>query len=141
MASSACPNCGRIFKDSSAVLKHMNNRFTSCHNWFTDNERPPPPPPHPPDIEISTSHYFPGAGHVFGSGTGFMGWFSGDEDAQARSVNPYHPFLSKGEWEIAEFLSRSGLSMRLIDKFLSLSSVSHFNCFETTQPNYTRSSD
>ena len=58
-----------------------------------------------------------------------MGWFSSDEDAEARSTNPYYPFLSKGEWEIAEFLSCSGLSMKIIDKFLSLSLVSHFNCF------------
>ena len=53
-----------------------------------------------------------------------MGWFNSDEDAEARTTSPFYPFLSKGEWEIAEFLSCSGLSMRLIDKFLSLSLVS-----------------
>ena len=46
-----------------------------------------------------------------------MGWFHSDEDAEARATNPYHPFLSRGEWELAEFLSCSGLSMKLIDNF------------------------
>jgi hypothetical protein len=56
-----------------------------------------------------------------------MGWFQGDENAEARSTNIYYPFLSKGEWEIAAFLSRSGLSMKLIDEFLSLIMVSRSN--------------
>lgn len=133
MAPPTCPNCGRVFKDTSAVLKHMNHRYSSCHRWFTDNQQPPPPAPHSPDTEASTSYYFPGAGHVYGSGPGFMGWFSGNENAEARSVTPYYPFLSKDEWEIAEFLSCSGLSMKLIDKFLSLNAVSHFNHVKSTR--------
>ena len=92
MASPTCPNCGLSFKDTSSVLKHMNHRFTSCHHWFTDNEQPPPPVPDP--MDDATSHYFPGAGHIFGSGSGFIGWFASDEDAEARSVNPFYPFLS-----------------------------------------------
>ena len=129
----SCPNCGRVFKDSSAVLKHMNHRYGSCHRWFTDNQPPPPPSQHPQGPTTPASHqYFPGAGFVFGSGAGFMGQFTNDEDADARSLNPYHPFLSRDEWEIAEFLSCSGLSMGLIDNFLSLNSVSHTNSFGGT---------
>ena len=135
--ASACPNCGLTFHDSSAVLKHMNHRFSSCHVWFTRNPPTPvsniptPPPILPESHKSPSSYYFPGAGHVFTSGPGFMGWFQGDTNADARSSNLYYPFSSKGEWEIAAFLSRSGLSMKLIDEFLSLSLVSypgHIGC-------------
>lgn len=121
-----CPNCGRVFKDDSAVLKHMNHRYGSCHVWFVNNPPTSPPQDPPPDTG-SHSTYFPNAGHVHASGHGFLGWFHIDKDAAARSTNPYYPFLSKGEWELAEFLSCSGLSMKLIDKFLSLSLVSGIN--------------
>ena len=110
------------------MLKHMNHRFTSCHRWFADDRPLPTPPPRPLDTETHTSHRFPDAGHVFGLGTGFMESFS-NEDGDVRSVHPYHPFLSKDEWEMAGFLSCSGLSMSLIDKFLSLNSVSRPNYF------------
>ena len=131
MAPPACPNCRQIFKDTSAVLKHMNHWFASCHLWFTNNQPSPTPPPHPPSTETDTSYYFPDAGHIFGSGPGFMQSFSNNEDAGVQSTHPYHPFLSKDEWEIAGFLSCSGLSMSLIDKFLSLNSVSLFDRFES----------
>ncbi|KAF9643516.1 hypothetical protein BDM02DRAFT_3063785, partial [Thelephora ganbajun] len=48
-----------------------------------------------------------------------------------------HPFLSKGEWELAGFLSCSGLLMKLIDDFLSLDLISglglSFHCARTLQ--------
>jgi len=123
--ASACPSCGLTFNDSTSVLKHMNHRFSSCHIWF-ERDSPPPGTPPPPDIDTTfSSNYFPGAGHVYGSGPGFLGRFQGDINAGARSTNMYYPFLSKGEWEVAAFLSCSGLSMKLINKFLSLSLV-HF---------------
>lgn len=131
MPSTACPNCGRVFQDSSSVLKHMNHRYSSCHLWFSrDPQQPSPPPPleHPPSI-YTKSHVFPGAGHIFHSGPGFLEWFHNDEGDGIRSSNPYHPFLSKGEWEIARFLSCSGLSMKLVDEFLSLSLVSFSQIF------------
>ena len=125
MAAVACPNCERIFKDHSSVLKHMNHRYSSCHRWFIDNPEPPPHTEHLLNTHAApSSRYFPNAGHVFDSGPGFMGWFHNDEEAEARSSNPYHPFLLQGKWEIMEFLSCSGLSMKLIDKFLSLVLVS-----------------
>ena len=128
MASSTCPNCRRGFKHASSVLKHMNHRFTSCHRWFADNELPLPAPV-PLDAD-ATSSYFPNAGHIFGSGSGFMGWFASDDNAEAQSIDPFYPFLSKDEWDIAEFLSCSGLSMKLIDQLLSLNSVSCCDSFE-----------
>ena len=119
----ACPNCRCVFKNSSAVLKHMNHRYSSCHLWFSkDHQQPPPHMVHSSGTHTkSPSNYFPNAGHVFDSGPSFLGWFYNDKNASARSNNLYHPFLSKGEWEVAKFLSCSGLLMKLIDKFLSLS--------------------
>ena len=121
MASAMCPNCGRVFKDSSTVLVHMNHRYSSCHRWFANSPQPSLRTQLPPDT--LSSHFFSNAGHVFDSGPGFLSQFC-DEDTEARSINPYHLFCSKGEWEMAEFLLCSRLSMKLIDKFLSLSLVS-----------------
>lgn len=115
----------------------MNHRYTSCHRWFIKNPQSSlcPPDTHDTHATSGSSDYFPDAGHVYDSGPGFLGWFHDDEDAAARAANPYHPFLSKGEWELAEFLSCSGLSMKLIDKFLSLSYVSNFNKFQFGEHN------
>ena len=126
MSSAKCPSCGMVFRDETSVLKHMNHRFSSCKFFFlhgnslpTHPSTPPLTPPNPP----SRSMVFPGAGHVYGRGNGYMGTFHEDTHAPERTSNPYYPFLSKGEWEIASFLSKSGLSMKHIDEFLSLSLV------------------
>ena len=76
----------------------------------------------PPDTSPH-SETFPDAGNVYGRGSGYMGWFHDDKHAGERTANPYYPFQSKGEWEIASFLSKSGISMKRIDEFLSLSLV------------------
>jgi hypothetical protein len=134
MPPTSCPSCGRVFMNSSSVLKHMNHRYSSCHLWFAkDPQQASPPMEHSPSTHAESlpSHCFPNAGHVFDSGPGFLGWFHSDKDADARSSNPFHPFLSKGEWEIARFLSCSALSMKLIDEFLSLSLVSSSAVFIT----------
>ena len=80
----------------------------------------------PPDThtKFPKSYFFPNAGHIFHLGPGFLSSFLNDKDADACLGSPYHPFLSKGEWEIAKFLSCSGLSMKLVDEFLSLDLVS-----------------
>jgi hypothetical protein len=44
-------------------------------------------------------------------------FFSGLED------NPYYPFSCKIEWEVVEWLSRSGMSRAHIDKFFKLEYV------------------
>jgi hypothetical protein len=67
---------------------------------------------------------FPGAGQTFGDGPNFMDVFDSDVHSDMRKENPYYPFASKGEWEIASFLERCGLSMKWIDEFLGLSKVS-----------------
>lgn len=131
MAPAQCPSCGMEFASETSVLKHMNHRFSRCKLFFLREEphrpdthpNPPPPPPTPPNPP-SRSTDFPDAGFVYGRGDGFMGMFFNDTHAEERASNIYFPFQSKGEWEIASFLSSSGLSMKRVNEFLSLSMVS-----------------
>ena len=95
-------------------------------------------PPMPPTTS-SSSVPFPDASHIYGHGDGYLGSFFNDKYSHERASNPYYPFQSKGEWEIASFLSRSGLSMKRVDEFLSLSLVRQpdnnhvlFECADTT---------
>lgn len=116
-----CPNCGMGFANETSVLKHMNHRFSTCKTFFLHGK---PLPTHPiPDPPSTHPKVFPDAGSVYGRGDGYMGTFYGDTYANERTSNPYFPFQSKGDWEIASFLSSSGLSMKRIDEFLSLSLV------------------
>ena len=117
------------FANESSVLKHMNHRVSSCNSFFLRGNPLPTDPntlPHTPltpDNPTSHSTTFPDAGFVYGRGDGYMGTFQEDTHAAERSSNLYYLFQSKGEWEVASFLSQSGLSMKRIDEFLSLSLV------------------
>ena len=53
----------------------------------------------------------------------FLERFSNDEFAEERKDVPYYPFRDREEWELAEFLSNSTLSMSAIDDFLELELV------------------
>jgi len=66
---------------------------------------------------------YPTAARVWGKGETFMEKFNQDRFAHEREKNMYYPFASKDDWEMASFLLRSGLSMALIDDFLSLQLV------------------
>ncbi|KAF9789589.1 hypothetical protein BJ322DRAFT_1178167 [Thelephora terrestris] len=74
----------------------------------------------------------PNVPHVFGSGAGFVDVFKSDHNAEKRRDNIYYPFSSKGEWGLASWLSRSGLSMRATDDFLSLPIVQQLSLSFTT---------
>ena len=130
MSSAKCPNCGMEFTNETSVLKHMNHRFSSCRSFFLDgNPLPAETLPHSRPTLSNPPPYstiFPDAGCVYGHGDGFMGWFYGDTHAAEQVSNLYYPFQSKGEWELALFLSQSGLSMKCIDEFLSLSLVRQY---------------
>jgi hypothetical protein len=67
---------------------------------------------------------YEGAAKEHGAGQTFMSEFGRDQHAAERVENPYYPFASKGEWELAAYLLRSNLSMASIDSFLSLKLVS-----------------
>ncbi|KAG1895084.1 uncharacterized protein F5891DRAFT_1194595 [Suillus fuscotomentosus] len=57
-------------------------------------------------------------------GLTFLDLFDADEYAEYRKDNLFYPFASKEEWEIADFLLRSPLSMAAINEFLALPIVS-----------------
>ena len=133
--SAKCPNCGMSFANETSVLKHMNHRFSTCKSFFLRGEplvAHPSPNLSPTPNPTSRSTIFPDAGFVYGRGDGYMGTFYNDTYADERISNPYFPFQSKGEWEIASFLSSSGLSMRRIDEFLSLTLVCTCNRLSNT---------
>ena len=129
MPPEKCPNCGMEFANQTLVLKHMNHRFLSCNLFFFCGNPLPAGPdtiPHTPSTPSDLppqSLVFPDAGYVYSRSNGFMGWFHNNMQAAERTSNQYYPFQSKGEWELASFLSQSGLSMKCIDEFLSLNLV------------------
>jgi len=69
---------------------------------------------------------YPGASQTYGKGTSFMDVFEQDAHSLERRAQPYYPFASNHEWEMASFLLRSNLSMKSIDKFLKLHLVRLF---------------
>lgn len=79
-----------------------------------------------PERRSSSTHYFPGAAQVYEGGTTFLDKFEADEFNKHRLLNVYYPFGSSGDWELASWLLRSGLSMGAIDSLLSLNLVRLF---------------
>lgn len=75
--------------------------------------------------EGSLEERYEGAGMCYSEdGQTFLDLFDADEFAEYRNENLFYPFASKEEWEIADFLLRSPLSMAAIDMFLKLPLVS-----------------
>lgn len=71
------------------------------------------------DVEV-----YEGAGTCYaGDGVTFLDLFDADEYAECRKENLFYPFASKEEWEVADFLLRSPLSMAAINQFLELPMV------------------
>ena len=60
--------------------------------------------------------YFPGAAKVYGVGQHLF------QDFPLRS-NPYSPFVSKSEWELARWLMTSGLTVSSMTEYLHLEHV------------------
>ena len=105
------------------------NDDTTHHNDTTHNDETMLDSDAIDDLDIA--HYediHPNVPQVFGSGAGFIDVFKSDHNAEKRRDNIYYPFSSKGEWGLASWLSRSGLSMRATDDFLSLPIVRTKSC-------------
>ncbi|KIK20935.1 hypothetical protein PISMIDRAFT_12681 [Pisolithus microcarpus 441] len=66
---------------------------------------------------------FPNAGTVFGVGDMFLRRFEMDRYSSFRLTNLYYPFANLDDWEMANFLLQSKLSMAKIDEYLSLKMV------------------
>ncbi|KAG6369260.1 hypothetical protein JVT61DRAFT_15532 [Boletus reticuloceps] len=67
-----------------------------------------------------TIEYFPDAGSIYPGGKSFLDRFKMDPYAMGHQVNLYFPFSNFQDWEMANFLLQSDLSMAKIDEFLSL---------------------
>ncbi|KAI6034749.1 hypothetical protein BKA83DRAFT_4043508 [Pisolithus microcarpus] len=65
--------------------------------------------------------HFEGAAIVYGIGDTFLRRFDMDRHTFHRQTNMYYPFANFGDWEMANFLLQSNLSMREVDNYLSLS--------------------
>ena len=125
-----CPSCHRSFDTTAAVVRHLNHPYSSCTNWFIPPDSQPDAPSSPirNDPEVPPPVKFPSAGHIFGQGQSFMSNFHADKFAEYRAQNIYYPFASRGEWELGAFLTQANMSMKVIDEFLSLESVSIIHC-------------
>ncbi|KIK12915.1 hypothetical protein PISMIDRAFT_18373 [Pisolithus microcarpus 441] len=66
---------------------------------------------------------FPNAGTVFGVGNTFLRRFEMDQYSSFHLTNLYYPFANLDDWEMANFLLQSKLSMAKIDEYLSLKMV------------------
>ncbi|KAG0692530.1 hypothetical protein DFH29DRAFT_1008510 [Suillus ampliporus] len=80
--------------------------------------------------------WYEGAGTCYSrDSTTLLDLFDTDEYADCRKDNLFYPFASRNEWEVADFLLRSSLSMAAINEFLALSMVCDLLCsrFEALQ--------
>lgn len=66
---------------------------------------------------------FPGAAQVLGYGKNAVDLFDEDQFSDLRKFNLFYPWASKGEWEVAQYLLKSSLSLADIDVFLKLELV------------------
>lgn len=81
----------------------------------------------PPETEDSLGRVMvmhPNPSSVFELGETFLTRFELDPYSAYRRNNLYYPFASRDDWKTADFLIASRLSMRRIDEFLSLPTVS-----------------
>ncbi|KAG2353500.1 hypothetical protein BDR07DRAFT_1383084 [Suillus spraguei] len=68
---------------------------------------------------LSEVEVYEGTGTCYAQdGVTFLDLFDADEYAECRKENIFYPFASKEEWEVANFLLHSPLSMAAINQFL-----------------------
>lgn len=74
---------------------------------------------------VKTVEFFNGASTAYDAcGTTFMEAFDADQFTDIwNQENLYYPFADRRDWEVGSFLLTSSLSMKAIDKFLSLDLV------------------
>jgi hypothetical protein len=141
-------NCWKTY---SLLLEWEQNTLSSVENEVDDaqistppsHQSPLPSPPRmpspPPEVDMEIvnqpeatppsfhTSFFPGASEIFGKGENFTDLFHEDKYADVRQVNPYYPFATQPEWELASFLIKSGLSRVAVDEFLKLQLVRLMN--------------
>ncbi|KAG1840425.1 hypothetical protein C8R48DRAFT_679594 [Suillus tomentosus] len=76
------------------------------------------------DLPPSNEEWYEGAAKCYSQdGLTFLDLFDTDEHAEYRKENLFYPFALRKEWEVADFLLHSALSMAAINKFLQLSMI------------------
>ena len=126
-----CPNCHRKFDSAATVIRHLNHPYMSCTKWLLPLDSQPNPPSSPVQGDPKDPPHvaFPFSGHVFGRDQGFADRFHRDKFAEHRAENLYFPFGSRDEFELGAFLTQNNLSMKVIDRFLSLALVCRCSSF------------
>ncbi|KAI6102153.1 hypothetical protein F5141DRAFT_1008306 [Pisolithus sp. B1] len=66
---------------------------------------------------------FPCAAKIFEGGDTFLTCFELDPYSVCQHLVPFYPFANLDDWRVANFSLTSGLSMRALNKFLSLKAV------------------
>ncbi|KIJ10397.1 hypothetical protein PAXINDRAFT_86129 [Paxillus involutus ATCC 200175] len=87
-----------------------------------------PPSPSQPSISLLSRQakhiiLFQGAAEIYSTGETFLLCFDLDQYSYHRQKNLYYPFAHMDDWQMANYLLTSGLSMRTIDEFLALGLV------------------
>ncbi|KAG1831477.1 hypothetical protein EV424DRAFT_1534160 [Suillus variegatus] len=79
-------------------------------------------------MSVDIEEWYEGAGTCYSrDGTTFLDLFDTDEYVDCRKDNLFYPFASRNEWEVADFLLQSSLSMAAISEFLALSMIQELN--------------
>ncbi|KAG1801793.1 hypothetical protein EV424DRAFT_1545364 [Suillus variegatus] len=74
----------------------------------------------------TNEEWYEGAARCYSQdGNTFLDLFDTDEHAEYRKENLFYPFTLREEWEVADLLLRSALSMAAINNFLQLSMIKH----------------
>lgn len=79
-------------------------------------------------------NYYPGAAKISETGdTARQSKLSSDRFARRRKKNVFYPFSCFTEWEIAQWLSRAGITQQLMNEFFKLKyvSVSYASLFDS----------
>ncbi|KAG2137000.1 hypothetical protein DEU56DRAFT_912773 [Suillus clintonianus] len=154
MPTPTCPKCGKVFTKDSSITRHLipprrslnppqnldisvdmgqgfgvggDSQFNAQAEDSMDTNLDArdltgnlPP---------ASEEWYEGAARCYSQdGITFLDLFDADEHAEYRKENLFYPFTSREEWEVADFLLRSALSMAAINTFLQLSMGPSWKC-------------
>ncbi|KAG9317729.1 hypothetical protein JVU11DRAFT_1946 [Chiua virens] len=121
-------SCIDTASDLESGTFYDENHTAGFADFGSDRMHPEFPSSPPPDLDsdsLLNVEYHPNAPQVFPGGKMFMDEFFLDKYGPLRQENLHYPFTLQEDWQLGSWLLRSGLSMAVIDKFLSLDLVSN----------------
>ncbi|KAI6010464.1 hypothetical protein EDC04DRAFT_2871206 [Pisolithus marmoratus] len=157
-----CPSCGKGgFTNHEAISRHMSQPKSGCSTWFGDlvhirEDLLSRDPDGHNDLHATSINKQSGGRDEYDSMVGsdeqmldrtqegnshsslikhFPGamQFNADKFSNHWSSNIYYPFASRGDWELGLWLLHSGLSMGVINAFLSFHLI-HFSELLPSRP-------